>query len=102
MTIEEMIMMKNNHRAEKKRKDPKASLCRAKSSMLGTIERSSRENTCVITIISSFDNEHTHDDNEDTYGNNKHTHGDNEDTHDDNEDTYEEDFEGSSILRGHN
>ena len=48
---------KYNYKAEKKRKEPKASLCRAKSSMLGTIERSSRENTCGITIISSFDNE---------------------------------------------
>ena len=34
-----------NYKAEKKRKEPKASLCRAKSSMLGTIESSSRENT---------------------------------------------------------
>ena len=34
-----------NYMAEKKRKDPKASLCRAKSSILGTIDSSSRENT---------------------------------------------------------
>ena len=45
-----MVMMiydddEYNYKAEKKRKEPKASLCRAKSSMLGTIESSSRENT---------------------------------------------------------
>ena len=44
----------NNYMAEKKRKVPKASLCRAKSSILGTIESSSRENTWIIIILGSL------------------------------------------------
>ena len=41
-----------NYIAEKKRKDPKASLCSAKSSMLGTIESNSRENTLAGWVLS--------------------------------------------------